>query len=138
MDEFILDKKLQEDSFFIDNLSLCQLRLINNADFPWVILVPRLNNVSEIIELSPNDYHQLNLEILSVSKTVESLFSPDKLNIATIGNVVSQLHIHIVARYKNDKLFPKTVWGHAFNKYTNSEEEKIIEKIIERIKNKIK
>ena len=116
---FKLDPALEKDSIFIKQLELCQLRLINNSDFPWLILVPMKNNLVEITELSDNDYDQLNKEIKNIAKSFKALTKADKLNIATLGNVVSQLHIHIIARYKTDKLFPKPVWGYEFVPYSD-------------------
>lgn len=116
---FKLDPTLEKDSIFIKQLELCQLRLINNSDFPWLILVPMKNNLVEITELSDSDYDQLNKEIINVAKNFKVITKADKLNIATIGNVVSQLHVHIIARYKTDKLFPKPVWGCEFAPYSD-------------------
>ncbi len=130
---FELDKTLEKDSRIITDLKLCQVRLINNSDFPWVILVPRLSNIIEITDLSDVDYNLLNAETKLVAQALQSESAPDKLNIAMLGNVVSQLHIHIIARYKNDKLFPKPVWGCEFTHYS----EKAIEKKISELKNAI-
>ena len=101
---FKLDKTLEKDSRLITDLKLCQVRLINNSDFSWVILVPRLNDIIEITDLSDVDYNLLNAEIKLVAQALQNELTPDKLNIATLGNIVSQLHIHIIARYKNDIL----------------------------------
>ncbi|RTK92708.1 MAG: HIT domain-containing protein [Rickettsiales bacterium] len=124
--EFKLHQKLEEDSIFILDLELCQLRLINNADYPWLILVPRLENIIEITDLTDTDYLLLNQEIMLVSMFLKAYLQPDKLNIATIGNVVSQMHVHIIARYKDDKTYPKTVWGNEFNRYSKNAENDII------------
>lgn len=124
--DFILNQKLEEDSKFVVDLELCQLRLIDNSDYPWLILVPRRVNIIEITDLTDADYLQLNQEIMLVSRFLKVYLQPDKLNIATIGNVISQMHVHIVARYKDDKTFPKTVWGHEFKRYRDGEETDII------------
>lgn len=123
---FKLDPILEKDSIFIKNLDFCQMRLINNSDFPWVILVPRKNGLIEITDLSEEEYSRMNNEIRKVSLLFKSFTNADKLNIATIGNVVSQLHIHIIARRKNDKLFPKPVWGCEFIEYAQQELNNII------------
>ena len=115
---FKLDQTLEKDSVFITELKLCQVRLIDNADFPWLLLVPQLHNLIEITDLSDEEYYLLNAEIKIVAKALQHELTPDKLNIATIGNVVSQLHFHIIARYNNDKLFPKPVWGCEFTPYS--------------------
>jgi diadenosine tetraphosphate (Ap4A) HIT family hydrolase len=126
---FQLDPILQRDSIFVGNLQLCQVRLINNADFPWLILVPMKNNLVEITDLTDDEYYQMNLEIRAVAKILKLETNADKLNIATIGNVVSQMHIHIIARYKNDKLFPKPVWGCESTLYSDEKRNDIIEKL---------
>jgi diadenosine tetraphosphate (Ap4A) HIT family hydrolase len=86
---------------------------INNADYPWLILVPRRAGVREIFELEPADSARLMEEIALASRALKAVTGCDKLNIAAIGNVVPQLHIHIVARWKDDSLWPKPVWGSA-------------------------
>ncbi len=115
---FQLNQTLKNDSIFIMELKLCQVRLINNANFPWLILIPQIFNLVEITDLSNAEYDLLNAEIKLVSRALQNALNPDKLNIATIGNVVSQLHFHIIARYKNDHLFPKPVWGCEFTPYS--------------------
>lgn len=121
MAKFTLDAKLENDSFFIANLDLSELRLINNSDYTWLILIPKINNLIEITDLSPQDYATLGKEIRELATIIQKEFNPDKLNIATIGNIVKQLHVHIVARYKNDKTFPKPVWGNDFTPYSKEE-----------------
>ena len=123
---FKLSSILEQDSILVTKLELCQLRLINNSDFPWVILVPELINIVEITDLKPSEFNKLNSEILQVAKMIKSAFTPDKLNIATLGNVVPQMHIHIVARFKSDELFPKPVWGHEFNRYSLEKSKEIV------------
>ena len=123
---FKLSSILEQDSIFITKFELCQLRLMNNSDFPWVILVPEKKDIVEIMDLKANEFNKLNSEILQVAKIIKSVFNPDKLNIATLGNIVPQLHIHIVARFKNDKLFPKPVWGHEFNRYSLDKSQEVV------------
>jgi diadenosine tetraphosphate (Ap4A) HIT family hydrolase len=127
--DFILDAQLANDSFFIKDLELTQVRLINNANYLWVILVPRINNIKEILDLSYQQYTMLNQEIFFVATVMQKLFKPDKLNIATIGNKVSQLHYHIVVRYINDQSFPSPVWGQEAINYSLHLANDIIEKI---------
>ncbi len=126
---FQINNILERDSVFIKKLNLCQLRLINNKNFPWVILVPEIDNISEITDLNSEQYSLLCSEIMLVSKIIKTQFSPDKLNIATIGNVIRQMHIHIVARYKNDPLFPNTVWGNKPSPYEKIECDRIAKQI---------
>ncbi len=131
--KFELNSALEKDSIFIAELALSQARLIDNNDYPWIILVPRLPNITEITDLAPEEYSLLNQEIRKVAKIMQSEFSPDKLNIAMIGNMVPQLHVHIIARFKNDKLFPKPVWGCEFMPYRDEEAKERIRVIIDRL-----
>ena len=126
---FKIDPTLERDSIFIKNLRLCQLRLINNSDFPWLVLIPMKNNLVEITDLSDDEYVQMNNEIKNIAAKFKEITTADKLNIASIGNVVSQLHIHIIARYANDKLFPKPVWGSELVAYSKDELNKMIDSI---------
>jgi diadenosine tetraphosphate (Ap4A) HIT family hydrolase len=106
-----LHPKLEADSVFIKDLELCQVRLINNAKFPWILLVPRVENMVEIIDLDASQQVQLMQEIITTSSVLKELFAPDKLNIGALGNIVPQLHIHVIARYKTDEAWPNPVWN---------------------------
>ena len=133
---FILDKKLQQDSFFIADLELCKVLLMNDANYPWLILVPRQNNLKDIVDLSFDDQIILLKEINFVAEIFKKEFKFDKLNIANLGNVVSQLHIHVIARKKNDITFPKPVWGNApALEYCGNNLTKTLEKIQKYFKN---
>lgn len=118
---FQLGPVLENDSIFIADLGLSQVRIMNNANFPWVLVVPRLAGAVEITDLSNDQYRMLNAEIRLVSKIMQIIFEPDKLNIATIGNKVRQLHYHVVARYEQDACFPEPVWGYQQDKYDAEE-----------------
>lgn len=111
MHQFILDKKLQKDCIFIKDLELSQLLLMNDSNYPWLILAPRKNNLTEIIDLDQDDQIILLSEINYVSKILKKHLNVDKINIASLGNIVSQLHIHIIGRYFNDISYPKPIWG---------------------------
>ena len=89
---------------------------MNNADYPWVILVPRISNITEIYQLTEIDRKKLDFEVNEISKKLSDYFKADKINIASIGNIVSQLHIHIVVRNKKDLSWPETVWGKSNNR----------------------
>ena len=133
---FILDKKLQQDSFFIADLELCKVLLMNDANYPWLILVPRQNNLKDIVDLSFDDQIILLKEINFVAEIFKKEFEFDKLNIANLGNVVSQLHIHVIARKKNDATFPRPVWGNAKAlEYCGNNLTKTLEKIQKYFKN---
>lgn len=109
--EFTIDKKLLDDSVLVEELHLSSLMLVNNKLFPWVLLVPRISRAREIIDLCKEDQVTLLEEITLVSKMMKTVFNPYKLNIAALGNVVEQLHIHIIARYKEDDAWPAPVFG---------------------------
>ena len=100
---FNLDKKLKADTIFIKDLELSKLLLMNDSNYPWFILVPRKNNISELFELSKIEHEILMAEISWLSKIIKNHFHADKINIANLGNIVTQLHIHIIARFKHDK-----------------------------------
>ena len=105
-----LHSQLENDTVPVGNLALCRMVAMNDADYPWLILVPRRAGVTEIADLG-DDATLLMAEIAQVSRVLKDVARCDKLNIAAIGNVVPQLHVHIVARRKNDPLWPKPVWG---------------------------
>ena len=116
MNKHIIDPRLEADSTFITALELCQVRLSHNAAFPWVILIPQREGLCEIIDLSPSDRQVLMQEIAFTSQGMKRLFLPTKLNVANLGNVVPQLHVHIIARYKDDQAWPGPVWNSGVNR----------------------
>jgi diadenosine tetraphosphate (Ap4A) HIT family hydrolase len=121
MSGFELDLRLTRDARDVTNLPLCNVRLMDNKKFPWLILVPRVADASEWIDLSREQQHQLSDEISVVSHILKALVTPDKLNIAALGNQVSQLHVHLIARYKGDAAWPNPVWGGASETYSEEE-----------------
>ncbi len=92
-------------------LGLCHLLLMQDANYPWFILVPDREGITEIHQLSSTDQQRLMEESVMLSRALQSAFSPDKLNIAALGNVVPQLHIHHIVRYRTDAAWPAPVWG---------------------------
>lgn len=125
-DHYKLHDRLAKDTLAVTELPLCDVRLMDNKKFPWVVLVPRLAHVSEWIDLDREQQHQLSDEIAVVSHILKALTTPDKLNIATLGNQVPQLHVHIVARYKGDAAWPNPVWGGASEYYKEEESQRFI------------
>ena len=107
---FQLDPRLEADSAYVTDLELSQIRLGLNSTFPWVLLIPKRANVQEIIDLKAEDQAQLMREIVHVSHVTKSIFNPDKLNVGALGNIVPQLHVHVVARYVGDKAWPSAAW----------------------------
>jgi diadenosine tetraphosphate (Ap4A) HIT family hydrolase len=108
-----LHPQLANDTGFIGDLTLSQALLMRDANYPWLLLVPRRAGVSEIVDLDPADRVQLMTEIADASRVLKSVTQCDKLNVAAIGNVVPQLHVHIVARRRDDPAWPRPVWGAA-------------------------
>ena len=106
-----LHPQLQKDCYLLGHFELCSLLLLDDSNYPWFILVPMREQVTEIHQLADNDQQQLLKESMNFSRCLEEVFQPDKLNIAALGNVVPQLHIHHIARYKNDACWPAPVWG---------------------------
>lgn len=109
--QFVLNEALVADTLAIGRLGLSRLLLMNDATYPWLILVPERPNVRELFELGARDRSILMEEIAAVSRAADEIFEPDKLNVAAIGNVVPQLHVHIVARFRSDPVWPAPVWG---------------------------
>jgi|TARA_B110000967_G_C18877159_1_gene558986 diadenosine tetraphosphate (Ap4A) HIT family hydrolase len=122
-------KSFFKDSHFITELKLCSVRLINNSRFPWVILIPKRKNITDIYQLKKKDLNLLMQEIALASKIMKKTFNAFNLNIEKIGNVVSQLHIHIIARKKKDSSWPFSVWVVKKKNYSKINLEKIINKL---------
>ncbi len=108
---FLLDARLKTDCIEVSDLELSKLLLMNNRNVPWLILVPKKEDAVEITDLSITEQHLLLDEINLITQIQNKLFNPDKINTAAIGNIVPQLHIHIIGRYKTDPVWPAPVWG---------------------------
>ena len=124
-----VNKKFLKNSHFIINLKLCSVRLIDNSKFPWIILIPNRKNITDITELKLKDQTLLMKEIVYCSKLMKKIFKTRKLNVEKIGNIVPQLHIHIVARFKKDSSWPLSVWVVKGKPYTKILLDKNIAKI---------
>ena len=108
---FKLHPVLEKDSVLIGRFGLCQIRLIKDSNYPWVLLVPEREGLTEIHQLSIEDRCLLTEESAFLSATLSKLFEADKMNVAAIGNMVPQLHVHHIVRYKTDPAWPAPVWG---------------------------
>ncbi len=108
---FNLHPTLEKDCIELGRLSLCRVLLMNDSQFPWLILVPERENLKEIHHLSSEDQQLVMRESCHVAKNLAEHFQADKMNIAALGNMVSQLHIHHVVRYQKDKAWPAPIWG---------------------------
>lgn len=113
MATFALHPQLAADALLLVDWPLCQVMRMNDAAYPWLILVPRLTGAREIIDLSAADRVRLMDEIAWASQALKDLHCPDKINVGALGNMVPQLHIHVLGRFKDDPAWPKPVWGHA-------------------------
>ena len=108
---FKLDRQLEQDTVLVADWHLCKVRLMNDSRYPWVILIPKVEDVSEIHQLADEQQQLLLGESVRLSKALEQLFAPHKLNVAALGNMVRQLHIHHIVRFEDDASFPRPVWG---------------------------
>ena len=128
---FVLHPQLANDTFFITDLALCRVLLMNESRYPWLILVPRRAEIREIYQLAPEDRQQFWQESDQISRALVTLCQPDKLNIAALGNVVPQLHIHHIARFMQDEAWPTPVWGRFSPKpYTEAASSDLIQIIL--------
>jgi diadenosine tetraphosphate (Ap4A) HIT family hydrolase len=109
-DAFELDSRLGRDSIFLTEDSLCQLRLMNDRRFPWILLIPKIANIREIYELSTAQQRKVWNSSALLAQSMSTTFQATKINIAALGNVVPQLHIHHIARLENDSAWPHPVW----------------------------
>ena len=108
---FELDARLASDTYFVGKTPLCRLLLMNDARFPWLILVPEVADITEPFDLSEADQTALWRESMRLSRFLKAHYQADKLNIAALGNQVPQLHLHHIARYHSDVAWPGPVWG---------------------------
>ncbi|WP_280547706.1 HIT family protein [Halomonas sp. 11-S5] len=112
MSDFEPDARLVNDSYPVTELPLCQLRLMDDARFPWLVLIPRRLEVSEVFQLDASAQQQLWREASAIGRAMLEALGGDKLNIASLGNVVAQLHVHVIVRRREDAAWPAPVWGH--------------------------
>jgi len=131
----ILHPQLEKDCMLLGQLDLCAVLLMPDANYPWLILVPQRKEVREIYELSEADQQLLMQESCYISRLLATHFSADKINVAALGNMVPQLHIHHVVRFKNDVAWPAPVWGAIAAK---AYEAKALQDLIEELKDLLK
>jgi diadenosine tetraphosphate (Ap4A) HIT family hydrolase len=119
---FTLHPQLAKDGIELAQFPLCKLLLCNDSAYPWFILVPKIANISEIYQLDWQDQQQLLNESSLLSELLMQVFAGDKMNVAALGNVVEQLHVHHVVRFKSDAQWPKPIWGQqALTPYSDNE-----------------
>ena len=126
---FKLDRKFLKSSYHIKDLKLCTIRLNDNSKFPWVIIIPKRNKITDMSDLNSKDQNLLMKEIIYVSKIMKKSFKTKKLNVEKIGNIVPQLHIHIIARSKKDSSWPLSVWAVKGKNYSKTALKIMAEKV---------
>lgn len=109
---FQLDSRLEADTIPVGDLALSSVLLLNDARFPWFVLVPRISGASELTDLSDDQAVQLMQEIRIAMRVMTALSKPDKVNVGALGNIVTQLHVHVIGRFRSDPAWPGPVWGH--------------------------
>lgn len=109
--EFTLNPRLAQDSFGVGDMALCRVLMMNDARYYWFVLVPRVADARDPVDLTAADYRQLWEESRRLSNAMRGAFSPFKLNVASLGNQVAQLHVHHVARFRDDAAWPAPIWG---------------------------
>ncbi len=108
---FELNERLAQDSYEVDDLDLCQVRLMNDSAYPWLILIPRRPGLENFHDLAEEDLATMTQELAKACRALESIYKPDKINVASLGNEVPQLHFHVIARFESDAAWPGPVWG---------------------------
>ena len=131
---FKLDRKFLKSSHHITDLKLCTIRLNDNSKFPWLILIPKRNKITDMSDLKSKDQILLMKEIVYVSKIMKKLFKTSKLNVEKIGNIVPQLHIHIIARSKKDCSWPLSVWVVKGKNYSQTDLKIMVDKVRKALK----
>ena len=124
---FELHPQLAADSYPLTTWPLCEVRVINDANYPWLVLIPRKPGLRDFDDLSPEDMVLAGEEIREASRALRQLYRPDKMNVAALGNQVPQLHIHVVARFEGDAAWPKPIWGVLpARPYSGEDDERIV------------
>jgi diadenosine tetraphosphate (Ap4A) HIT family hydrolase len=131
---FKLHRKFLKTSHHLIDLKLCTIRLNNNSKFPWIILIPKRNKITDMSDLNSKDQILLMKEIIYVSKIMKKLFKTSKLNVEKIGNIVPQLHVHIIARNKKDSSWPLSVWVVKEKNYSKIALKVIVDKVRKALK----
>jgi len=131
---FKLDRKFLKSSHHITDLKLSTIRLNDNSKFPWLILIPKKNKINDMSDLKSKDQILLMKEIVYVSKIMKKLFKTSKLNVEKIGNIVPQLHLHIIARSKKDSSWPLSVWVVKGKNYSKTALKVIVDKLRKALK----
>jgi diadenosine tetraphosphate (Ap4A) HIT family hydrolase len=134
LSKFELDARLARDTELVASLGLCQLRLMKDSRWPWFMLVPQRNKVSEVFDLTPLDQTLLTFETNAVALALKQATGAEKINVAAIGNIVRQLHVHIVARNEGDPNWPGPIWGYGqAEEYDEDEKRALIDRLTDNL-----
>jgi diadenosine tetraphosphate (Ap4A) HIT family hydrolase len=129
---FEIDPRLAGTSFPVADWPLCALRLKDDVRFPWLLLIPKRPDIVELTDLDADAYQALCGEILRATRLLQAAARPDKVNVATLGNVVPQMHVHVIARFANDPAWPDPVWCHpAGAAYSEEERDALLARLRE-------
>ena len=134
MASFELNERLRADSQLVTNLGLCQLRLMEDSRWPWFVLIPQRPGIEEVFELTPLDQAMLTFETNLVGQALKKSTNATKINVGALGNIVRQLHVHVIARQENDANWPGPIWGFgARQAYDDTARQQLITKVMESI-----
>ena len=132
MSEFELDGRIARDSDLVTELTLCQLRIQNDRRWPWLVMVPQRAGMTEIFELSPEEQALLSAEVNKVATALKTVTGATKINVGALGNIVRQLHVHVIARFEGDPNWPGPIWGFGqAEPYGESQKQDFLHKLVE-------
>ena len=134
MSEFELDGRIARDSDLIATLDLCQLRIQNDSRWPWLVMVPQRADVTEIFELSEADQALLSAEVNHVAAALKEITCATKINVGALGNIVRQLHVHVIARFEGDANWPGPIWGYgSAEPYDGEKRQALMNRLMEKL-----
>lgn len=134
MSEFELDGRIARDSDLIATLDLCQLRIQNDSRWPWLLMVPQRADMTEIFELSEADQAHLAAEVNQVAAALKEITGATKINVGALGNIVRQLHVHVIARFEGDANWPGPIWGYgSAEPYDGEKRQALMNRLMEKL-----
>lgn len=134
MSEFELDGRIARDSDLIATLDLCQLRIQNDSRWPWLVMVPQRADMTEIFELSEADQALLSAEVNHVAAALKEITCATKINVGALGNIVRQLHVHVIARFEGDANWPGPIWGYgSAEPYDSEKRQALVNTLMEKL-----
>ncbi len=134
MSEFELDGRIARDSDLIATLDLCQLRIQNDSRWPWLVMVPQRADMTEIFELSEADQALLSAEVNHVAAVLKEITGATKINVGALGNIVRQLHVHVIARFEGDANWPGPIWGYgSAEPYDGEKRQALMNRLMEKL-----